>query len=184
HGPHLDKGWARLDPGSRIVPPAAADSRGRLADQGFVLAMERDDQARVCGGAEGRDEILLVQGRKLGDAAVAEKRLDADGPSRGAGSARFYEGADAAFTDEDVAWVRAIGDNDRAAYREVGPVAHSSVMLKSCAPSQSVSRPISRSCAFPSTTVAKWLPASCPTLLENIVAPYGNRISISEMPPG
>src|SRR5439155_21960397 len=81
--------------------------------------------------------------------------------TRGAGSARFYEGTDAAFADEDVAWVRTIGDDDRAAYREVGPVAHSSVMVKSCAPSLSLSRQISTCCAFHWTTFAKWLYATC-----------------------
>src|SRR5207237_8369804 len=59
------------------------------------------------------------------------------------------------------------GDDEPAADREP----HASSILKSCAPSQSASRPTSASCSLPSTTVAKWLPASCPTLLANIVEP-------------
>ena len=41
----------------------------------------------------------------------------------------------------------------------------------SCAPSQSVRRPSSRSCSCPSVIVAKWLPASGPALLANAHAP-------------
>ena len=33
-------------------------------------------------------------------------------------------------------------------------------------------------------TVAKWFPASAPALLANDAEPYGNRISVSLIPPG
>src|SRR5213079_2670270 len=95
-----DKRWARLDPGSRIVPPVAAHSRGRLAYQGFVLAMERHDQARVRSGAEGR---------KRGNAAVAEKRLDADGPSLGELAQARGIGVDEAAPEPEVDDRRVLG---------------------------------------------------------------------------
>ena len=41
----------------------------------------------------------------------------------------------------------------------------------SCAPCQSTSSPIAGRCSTPSTTVAKWLPASCPALLAKHVSP-------------
>ena len=41
----------------------------------------------------------------------------------------------------------------------------------SCAPSHSTVRPSSRSCSRPSVTVRKWLPASWPMMLANIVPP-------------
>src|SRR5438445_2873572 len=101
----------------------------------------------------------------------------------GRGRTGFDERHDATVVDEDVPGVRTVGDHDRAADREIHS-GYASSMLKSCAPSQSVSRPTSASLSLPSITVAKWLPASCPTLLENSVEPYGKRISVSEMPPG
>ena len=67
--------------------------------------------------------------------------------------ARLDERGDTSVADEDVPRVRAVGDHDRAPDREVH--AYASSRLKSCAPSQSVSRPTSASLSFPSMTVAK-----------------------------
>ena len=53
-----------------------------------------------------------------------------------------------------------------------------------CAPSQRVRRPSSRRFSCPSTSVAKWLPASGPALLPNEQWPYGKSSSVSLMPPG
>ena len=73
----------------------------------------------------------------------------------GLGRRRLDERHDASVAHEDVARVRAVGDDDRAADREIGARAHSSVMVKSCAPSQSASRPTSARFSPPSVTVAK-----------------------------
>src|SRR5262249_35017773 len=54
----------------------------------------------------------------------------------------------------------------------------------SCAPCQSTSSPIAGMCSRPSTTVAKWFPASWPALLAKHVSPYGKRISTSLTQPG
>ena len=70
-------------------------------------------------------------------------------------SAGLDERGNPSVADEDVSGPGAIGDDHAAAYRELGLVAHSSVMAKSCAPSQRVIRPTSRSCSLPSNTVAK-----------------------------
>ena len=53
-----------------------------------------------------------------------------------------------------------------------------------CAPSQRKRRPSSRRFSFPSTIVAKWLPASGPALLAKLTYPYASRISVSLTPPG
>ena len=60
----------------------------------------------------------------------------------------------------------------------------SSMKRMSCAPCQSTSSPIAGRCSSPSTTVAKWFPASWPALLAKQVSPYGKRISTSLTPPG
>ena len=83
HRPDLDERRPRLGPGSRVLPALTAHPRSRFADQRVVLAVERHDEVRVRCGPKRRDEIVLAQGWKLGNAAVAEERLDTDGPSLG-----------------------------------------------------------------------------------------------------
>ena len=53
----------------------------------------------------------------------------------------------------------------------VAPEADYSEKTMSWAPCQSTSSPIAGSCSRPSTTVAKWFPASCPALLAKHVSP-------------
>jgi predicted nucleotide-binding protein len=66
--------------------------------------------------------------------------------------------------------------NNRGSYRNLN--------VRGCAPFQRASRPTKGTCSAPQLTVAKWLPASCPTLLEKRHAPYASSISISLSPPG
>src|SRR6266513_4285045 len=80
----------------------------------------------------------------------------------------------AAYRTDDAIAHRDVGDaltgwkDDGAATNDERAHRTSSIVI-SCAPSQSVSRPISGSSSCPSITVAKWFPASCPTLLANSV---------------
>ena len=78
-------------------------------------------------------------------------------------------------SEEDIA----LGDR-----RARGDATAVSEKRMSCAPSQRTSSPIACRCSTPSTTVAKWFPASWPALLAKQVSPYGNRISTSLTPPG
>src|SRR6266498_3570379 len=81
------------------------------------------------------------------------------------------DGADGAIRDGDVGdGLPRRKDGGAAPDHEVRS-SHTSSILMSCAPSQRVSRPISGSCSWPCVSVAKWFPASCPTLLANIVDP-------------
>ena len=50
---------------------------------------------------------------------------------------------------------------------------HSRAKTMSCAPCQRVISPSGRRFSLPSNTVRKWLPASWPTMLENMQPPYG-----------
>src|SRR5437867_1801749 len=94
------------------------------------------------------------------------------------------DGADGAVRDGDVGdGLPRRKDGGAAPDHEVRS-SHTSSIVMSCAPSQRVSRPISDSCSWPCVSVAKWFPASCPTLLANIVDPYGKSSSVSLIPPG
>src|SRR5439155_27046725 len=94
------------------------------------------------------------------------------------------DGADGAVRDGDVGdGLPRRKDGGAAPDHEVRR-SHTSSIAMSCAPSQRVSRPISGSCSWPCVSVAKWFPASCPTLLANIVDPYGKSSSVSLIPPG
>jgi len=88
-----------------------------------------------------------------------------------AARSRLDERADPAVGDEEVARKGAVRDDRRAADREIGVRGQASSIVKSCAPSQRVSFPTAARCSVPSMTVAKWFPASCPTLLEKSVEP-------------
>src|SRR6266545_6059091 len=86
--------------------------------------------------------------------------------------------------DGDIGWALSRGEDGGSAPDDEVGGSHTSSIMMSCAPSQSVSLPISGSCSWPCVRVAKWLPANCPTLLANIVEPYGNNTSVSLIPPG
>src|SRR6266545_775476 len=81
------------------------------------------------------------------------------------------DGADCAVRDGDVGGGLPCRKDGGAATDHEVRSSHTSSIVMSCAPSQSVSRPISGSCSWPCVSVAKWFPASCPTLLANIVEP-------------
>ena len=80
-------------------------------------------------------------------------------------------------------------DDGPAAHHEVERAARSMAgsspsMRMGWAPSQRQRRPISGSCSSPFVSDAKWLPASCPTLLEKSTCRRPMRISHSDSPPG
>ena len=58
--------------------PLAADARGRLANEGVVLAVQCHKKTGLGRRAERRHEVVRMQRRKLRDAAVAEEGLHAD----------------------------------------------------------------------------------------------------------
>ncbi len=81
------------------------------------------------------------------------------------------DGADPPVRDRDVGLERTLGGDDRAAGDDQIGQSVPSVISMSWAPSHSTRRPSSGSCSAPVTTVAKWFPASWPSLLEKSHAP-------------
>ena len=78
---------------------------------------------------------------------------------------------------------RALGGDHRPAVDDEVRQLRTSLISMAWAPSHRTRRPSSGSCSLPLTMVAKWLPASWPSLLLKSQAPYGTRISHSDRSP-
>ena len=175
---------------------AGHERRGAVlgdARAGVVEGEERGRAAERGGQAVREEPIRLVVG---GDAGVGV-HVHAAGQDEQAGgiddfdagllSQRRSHGADPPIGHRDVGLERVLGGDDGAAgHHQVGHRRYEpgcSVISMSWAPSHRTRRPSSGSWSAPSTMVAKWLPASGPSLLENAQAPYGTRISHSDRSP-
>ena len=131
---------------------------------------------REPGAGEDVEDLLLVELDVHGRGAAARVELQAS-------DADLLRPGGVAEVDA-VELHRAAAEVARLDVVPVRDAHQASSKWMSCAPSQSTSRPISSRCSRPSTTVAKWLPASWPALLAKHVWPYGKRISVSLTPPG
>jgi hypothetical protein len=120
--------------------------------QRFVPAQDADDLAA--------DELLLLCVRK-GErrlATAARAKIERQ-PKRGRSAAGEVVDCDDAG-DEGVETLESFGGDDQP-----------SSIRRSWAPSQTTSRPSSVRSSRPSSTVAKWFPASGPARLAKLVAP-------------
>ena len=164
----------RIGPGEP-APEGKIDDRATLA--GGALSIERcsveDRRERIQGhvdhrrrpsGGRGAAAVLPAFPRgatgivemdmRIDDAREREQAGGVDLGASGAGT-RLGERAHPAIGNEDVAPEGAVRDDHRAADREIGVRGQTSSIVKSCAPSQSVSFPTVARCSFPSVTVAK-----------------------------
>ncbi len=171
----------RLPFGARPELAHSGEQRARplIGDAGAgVVEREERGGATECGcHAVLEEAIRLIVGRQPGvgmDVHASGKdqhpgRIKRLGTGR-RGQARTNF-ADPPVGHRDVSLERALGgDHGSAADDQVGQSVPS-VISMSWAPSHRTRRPISGRCSLPLTTVAKWLPASWPSLLEKSQAP-------------